>query len=167
MYRAVAAALSLTLLPLGPGWTQTAGPGAARTGKAADPFIGTWKMNPAKSELDPNHRAAEARMYWEAEGGGYRMSAAGVNARGQVVKETPQRFVPDGKAYPVPGAPGVTATVSRPDSHTIVVESRKNGNAAGRATYAVSPDGKSLTATVSGVDGKQRAFRTRMIFDRE
>jgi hypothetical protein len=61
----------------------------------------------------------------------------------------------------------VTSIVTRPEPNTIHVESRKEGHIVGRASYVVSGDGKSLTATVSGVDGKQRSFQTRMVFDRE
>ncbi|MDX2153693.1 MAG: hypothetical protein SFV54_23320 [Bryobacteraceae bacterium] len=132
-----------------------------------DPFVGTWTMNPEKSAMDPNHRAARAKVHWERDGEAYLLSAEGVNAAGKAVKETPQRFVPDGKERPVPAAPGVTITVTRPDPHTLLVESEREGQIVGRATYEVSRDGKSLTATVSGTDAKQRPFKTRMVFDRD
>ena len=166
MTRTVAGLFSLIVLLVGQGWTQ-ANTNPATPPNQQDPFIGTWKMNPEKSELDPNHRAMAARMYWEQEADGYRMTAEGVNARGQMVKEAPQRFAPDGREHPVPGAPGVTSIVTRPEPKTIQVESKKDGQIVGRASYVVSRDGKSLMATVSGTDGKQRAFRTRMMFDRE
>jgi hypothetical protein len=108
-----------------------------------------------------------AKMYWEWEQDGYRMRAEGINARGQVVKEAPQRFTTDGKEHPVTGAVGVTSIVTRPEPNSIQIESRKDGQIVGRASYVVSLDGKSLTATVSGVDAKQWVFQTRMVFDRE
>jgi hypothetical protein len=95
------------------------------------------------------------------------MIAEGINARGQAIKEAPQRFIPDRKEHPVEGAPGMTYVVTRPERNTLQIETRKDGRIVAQATYAVSPDRKSLTATVSGVDGKQRAFRTRMVLDRQ
>lgn len=166
MTRIIAVLFSLGVLLVGPGWSQV-NTKPAEAPNQQDLFIGTWKMNPEKSELDPNHRPKAAKMYWEQEADGYRMTAEGVNARGQMVSEAPQRFVPDGKEHPVPGAPGVTSIVTRPEPKTIQVESKKDGQIVGRASYVVSRDGKSLVATVSGMDGKQRAFRTRMMFDRE
>ncbi len=35
-----------------------------------DPFIGTWKLNPGKSQFDPNHRPSEATMRWELDADG-------------------------------------------------------------------------------------------------
>ena len=61
MTRVVAILLSLVVLLVRPGWTQ-AGPSLADTPKPQDPFIGTWKMNPDKSELDSNHRAKAAML---------------------------------------------------------------------------------------------------------
>ena len=166
MTRIIAVLFSLSVLLVGPGWSQV-NTKRAEAPNQQDLFIGTWKMNPEKSELDPNHRAMAAKMYWEQEADGYRMTAEGVNARGQTVKESPQRIVPDGKEHPVPGAPGVSSIVTRPEPKTIQIESKKDGQIVGRASYVVSRDGRSLVATVSGIDGKQRAFRTRMMFDRE
>src|ERR1041385_2014581 len=161
MTHTVAVLFSLTVLLVHQGSTQ-ANTNPAKALNQQDLFIGTWKMNPEKSELDPNHRAMAAKMYWEQEADGYRITAEGVNARGQMVKEASQRFIPDGKEHPVPGAPGVTSIVTRPEPKTIQVESKKDGQIVGRASYVVSRDGKSMVATVAGIDGKQRAFRTRM-----
>ena len=33
-----------------------------------DPFVGPWSLNPARSELTPNHRPSEATMTWQIEG---------------------------------------------------------------------------------------------------
>src|SRR5581483_5308538 len=159
----ITVAFSLTLLSVGPGWTQ----GNAATPQLEDPFVGIWKMNPAKSELDPNHRAAAATMHWQKEAGGYRMSVEGMNARGQVIREAPQRFIPDGNEHSVAGAQGVISIVTRPEPNVLHIESKKDGHIVGQASYVVSRDGRSLTATVSGVDAKQRVFQTRMVFDRE
>ena len=109
--------------------------------------------------------AVEPRI--DSQPDGYRLIAEGINARGQVVKEAPQRFLPDGKEHPVPGGLGMTSIVTRTEPNALQIESKKDGQIVGRASYVISPDGKSLTATVSGVDGKQRPFRTRMVFDRE
>ena len=77
MRMAVPAAFSLALLLAPLGFTQTTA--SIPTGKT-DPFVGSWKLNVAKSELDANHRAAAARM------------AEGVNAKVAPSTKRPNRL---------------------------------------------------------------------------
>jgi len=42
------------------------------------PFDGTWKLNPEKSQFDPNHRPQNATMRWERTSDGYAMTAEGI-----------------------------------------------------------------------------------------
>ena len=75
-------------------------------------FVGSWTLEPAESLFDPNHRPAEAIMHWELHDEGfYLMKAEGVNAKGEKCAERPQKMVPDGRPYPVPDLPGLTAVV--------------------------------------------------------
>lgn len=131
-----------------------------------DPFSGTWKMNPQKSDFDPNHQPLEATMRFERESEGYLMRAEGV-CDGKRVEEQPQRFILDGKERPVPGAPDVTAVSTRPDQNTIRVAGRSGDRTVGEASYVVSADGATLTATVRGIDAKQRPFQTTVVWDRQ
>jgi hypothetical protein len=43
----------------------------------------------------------------------------------------------------------------------------KDGQILGEATYVVSEDGRSLTATASGLDSAERRFTTKVVFDRQ
>ena len=53
------------------------------------------------------------------------------------------------------------------DSNTVQVEvTREDGSTVGQGTYAVSADGKLLTATTSGFDTQLRPFKTRTVWDR-
>ena len=82
----------------------------------SDPFVGTWELSPAKSEFDANHQPSRATMHWElGEGGTYLMKAQGVNQKGDPVAERPATLVPDGRPYPVPDFPGLSAITTRPD----------------------------------------------------
>ena len=64
-----------------------------------DPFVGTWKLNPEKSEFDANHRPAAGTMVFELDAEGhYLMKAVGEKANGETVTERPQRIIPDGKS---------------------------------------------------------------------
>jgi hypothetical protein len=133
-----------------------------------DPFVGTWKLNPARSQFDPNHRPSEGTMLWELDAAGfYVMRAEGVNAKGEKVSERPQTMIPDGRPHPIPDFPGLTTVTSRPDPRTIRAEARReDGSIAGEGTYVVSGDGASLTATAAGFDTQLRRFETRTVWDR-
>ena len=133
-----------------------------------DPFVGTWTLNPAKSEFDPNHRPSEATMHWEFGGDEiYVMKAEGVNQKGERVAEQPATLVLDGRPCPVPNFPGLSAITTRPNRHTVRSEVRReDGTLAGEGTYAVSADGRSLTATTAGFDTQLRRFETRTVWDK-
>lgn len=133
-----------------------------------DPFVGTWKLNPGRSNFDPNHRPTDGTMEWELKAdGSYEMRASGISAKGERVTERPQRFIPDGKPYPVPDFPGLSAIATRLDERTIRgVAQREDGTLAGEGTFVVSADGKSLSATAAGFDTQLRRFETRTEWDR-
>ena len=131
-----------------------------------DPFIGTWKLNPRKSNFDPNHRPSDGTLRFERESGGYVMRAEGV-CDGKRVEENPQTFLLDGAPHAVPGAPEVTVISTLSEPHTIRTEARSGNRIVGEGTYSVSSDGATLTATVRGTDAQQRAFQTTVVWDRE
>lgn len=135
----------------------------------ADPFVGTWKLNPEKSEFDPNHRPTGGTLLFELDAQGhYLMKAEGTNAKGEKVAERPAEFIPDGKEYPIPGLPGLTVVSTRPDPRTIHTEARReDGSVVGGGTYAVSADGQSLTGTNFGIDSQLRPFQQRTVWNRQ
>ncbi len=131
-----------------------------------DPFGGDWKLNREKSKFDPNHRPSSASMHWERTSEGYRITAEGTMGDGKVVKERPATFILDGAEHDSPDMPGLSAVMMRPADNMIEVESKKGGSIIGKATYVVSGDGTTLTASVSGIDAEQRSFHTVLVWDR-
>ena len=134
-----------------------------------DPFVGTWKLNPGKSQFDPNHRPSEGTMRWELDTDGtYVMKAEGLNGKGERVVERPQRLIPDGQPYPVPDFPGLHAVTSRPQPNAIHAEVRReDGTIAGQGRYVVADDGQSLSATTAGFDTQLRRFEMLTVWDRQ
>jgi hypothetical protein len=131
-----------------------------------DPFGGTWKLNPEKSHVDPNHRPSNATMRWECTSGGYTMTAEGIAGDGSVVREKPSTLVPDGRDREIPGVSGFTAAVSHPSSNVLEVESKNAGGIVGKASYVVSEDGETLTTSVSSIDAQQRPFQVVLVWQR-
>jgi len=132
-----------------------------------DVFSGAWKLNVEKSQFDQNHRPASATMRWDPIPDGYRMVAEGTTGDGEPVQERPATFILDGQDHPTQNAPGCSAAMSRPVSNTIEVESKNAGRVVGKARYVVSGDGTTLTASVSGIDAKQRSFQVVLVWDRQ
>ena len=134
-----------------------------------DPFVGTWKLNPSRSNFDANHQPTGGTMEWKAGlGGTYLMTASGFNAKGEPVTERPQTLVPDGRPYPVPDFPGLSAVTTRVDPNTLRAEAkREDGSTAGEGTYSVSEDGLSMTATTAGFDTQLRRFEMKTVWERK
>jgi hypothetical protein len=133
-----------------------------------DPFSGTWKLNPERSQFDPNHRPAAGTMIFETEQDGvYILKAEGVNAKGEKCAEKPARIVPDGKDHPLPDFPGLSVVAHRPDPRTIRSEVRReDGSVVGGGSYVVSEDGRSMLATTFGYDTQLRQFQTQTAWER-
>ena len=72
----------------------------------------------------------------------------------------------DGNEHAVsPQAPGVLAVTKWVSTHVLTTEATKDGRPVGSATYAVSDDGKTLTATVAGIDAAGKTFDQVIVFD--
>jgi hypothetical protein len=134
-----------------------------------DPFAGTWVLKPEKSQFDPNHRPTAGTMVFEIEpGGAYILKAEGIDAKGQRCAERPARIVPDGEHHPVPDFPGLSVVARRSDPKTLRTEARReDGSVVGGGCYAVSEDGRSLTATTFGYDTQLRQFQTQTVWERQ
>ena len=133
-----------------------------------DPFVGTWKLSPAKSQFDPNHRPTDATMHWHMESdGSYLMLAEGTDEHGQRHSEKPQRLFPDGRPYPIEAMPGLTCVTSRVNENTVLASvKREDGSIAGEGRYSIADDGRSMTATTSGFDTQLRRFEMQTVWDR-
>jgi hypothetical protein len=133
-----------------------------------DPFVGTWKLNVEKSEFDANHRPTSGTMVFELDAQGhYRMTAEGLNAKGEKVAERPQRIIPDGEERPVPDFLGLKVVANQPDPSIKAEARREDGSVVGGGTYVVSVDRKSLTATNFGWDSQLRQFKQSTVWDRQ
>src|SRR5215475_14454944 len=69
-----------------------------------DPFIGTWKLNLAKSKFSPGPPPKSQTVTYEAVGQGYKIAVKGTDAEGKTFE---YQFTAnyDGKDYPVTGNP--------------------------------------------------------------
>jgi hypothetical protein len=135
------------------------------TAFAADPILGTWKLNVAKSKFDPNSvLTAATRTYTEASGL-YTLEQKLVGADGKETSYTVHYR--DGKDEKNTG-PAIDATHAKKiDANTWDFDLKKDGKAVGHVHRVVSADGKTLTVhntgtQISGVKGDQT-----LVFDKQ
>jgi hypothetical protein len=138
-----------------------------------DLFEGTWKANNDKSQWDAKLSPEQACLRFEPTDDGYLMVAYGIKD-GQACAERPTRIVADGRkrplvdlnGRPIPGVPpGALAFGNRPDDHTLEAGCEVDGQALGRGTYQVSPDGRTMTVTTEGM-GLKGPFKVEAVFER-
>jgi len=132
-----------------------------------NPFVGRWIANIEKSRRHANHQFQSATLTFELVGNSVSLTHAGVNMSGKHESGTTV-FHPDGEEHEVsPRAPGVVAVTTWIGTHVLESVAKKDGRSLGKGTYAVSEDGRTLTATVAGTDAAGAPFEQVIVFDRE
>ena len=131
---------------------------------AADPQVGTWKINIEKSKLR-NPAAWKGRMMIVEQVGPetYRITFETPNAKGGMDKRVDVRSP---KENPVDGSPGETTIVQTIDGHRSTIL-KKDGKEIGKLDGAISPDGKTQTNTVRGVGNDGKAFEEIRVWDKQ
>lgn len=129
------------------------------------PLTGTWVASLEKSRRHPNHQFRSVTMRFEIAGDAVTLTYEGVNAAGNPEAST-QQLRADGEPHELAAAPGFTA-ISTLAADRLESIGQKDGVVLGRSTYAVSPDGQTMTATVSGVDTAGLPFDQVIVFDRQ
>ena len=137
--------------------------------QAPDPWIGTWKVNLAKSTFNPGPKPTVAgTIKTEASAGGIKTTIDGVNAQGQPTRtDTVAKF--DGKDNPVEGAPvpNSTTALMRIDGRTFEATGKVDGKVTVVTRVAISADGKTLTATQAGKTAQGAAVNNIIVAGRQ
>lgn len=133
---------------------------------ASGPWMGTWKLNPAKSTASPD-RYKRVISKIEPWNDGLKVSYEMVGTRGGVSHlEWTGKF--DGKDYPVEGADYVMTnayTLLGDHSYEIVV--KVEGSLAQKAHVEVSPDGKTLTTVTTQTNARGQTVSTTTVYERQ
>jgi hypothetical protein len=132
----------------------------------ADPAIGTWKLNTAKSTYVPGPLPKSNTVTIVAVASGYHVTAKGEDAAGQPTG-IDYTVTFDGKDSPVKGAPAYnTTSLKRIDASTTEQIRKKEGKTVQTATRKISADGKTMTVTTRGKDESGRTLNTVAVYDR-
>jgi hypothetical protein len=121
---------------------------AAVSGQVADPFIGTWKLNPERSKYEAGSPPANFTRTYEDRGGGtILMIIDRVDAQGNSVRSM-LAYKRDGKPYPEAAVGAKTIRMSHvtaPDPYTEVVTFSNSTRAEAGTTVTISKDGRTMT----------------------
>ena len=129
-------------------------------------FVGTWIANIEKSRRHANHQFESATLSFDVSGDVVTLIHSGVNAAGKQESGTTV-LCSDGQDHAVsPQAPGVVVATRWRGANVLETVAKKDGQVVGDGTYEVSSDGKTLTATVAGIDAAGARFEQVIVFDR-
>ena len=133
---------------------------------AANPNLGTWKLNEAKSKLSPG-LPKNLTVAYEAAGDNIKGTIDGVDGMGKPThNEWTGKF--DGKDYPVTGDPtSDTRAIKKIDDHNYELTVKKDGKVTMTGKAVISADGKTRTVTVSGTSAAGKKVTSTAVYDKQ
>ncbi len=147
-----------------------AAPNLTRAQNAADPRIGTWKLNLEKSNFAGTPAPKSEMRTVEAQGNGEKITFEGIAADGSPIAFSVTTNL-DGKPVPivgtgVPGGADIVAT-KRIDPKTVTSTATKAGKVAVTSRYVVSKDGKVTTQRSKMTDANGRRITQVLVWDKQ
>ena len=134
---------------------------------AANPFIGTWKLNIAKSQYTSGPAPKSATITYEATPDGLKRTGETVDAEG---KSTSLEYTAkyNGGYYPITGSDLYDEIAMRATKERIAQATlKKSGKIVAHVRREVSEDGKTLTLTISRTDAKGRKTRDIAVYEKQ
>jgi hypothetical protein len=133
---------------------------------ADDANMGTWKLNEAKSKLDPGAPKNNTVVY-DTAGDNVKVTIDGTDKDGKPThNEWTGKF--DGKDYPVSGDPTSDArSYTKIDDRTLGFNVKKGGKVTTSGRIVISSDGKSRTVNASVTDPSGKKFHTTSVYDKQ
>ena len=134
---------------------------------AGDAWMGTWKLNEAKSKFTPGTPKNTMVVYKEAMGGKVKITADGIDAEGKPShSEWTGKF--DGKDYAAKGDPAQDMrSYTKVDDRTLDFTVKKEGKVIVNGRVVLAADGKSRTVTTTGTTAKGKKFKNTAVFDKQ
>src|SRR5258706_5928816 len=134
---------------------------------AGDNWVGTWKLNVAKSKYSPGPAPKSQTLKFEATPAGTKLTADGVGADGTATHSS-YTSKWDGKDVAWEGNPDAdTASPKKIDDNSYSNTWKKGGKATVAANVVVSKDGKTLTVTQTGKNAKGEAVNTTGVYEKQ
>src|SRR6186997_3051519 len=135
-------------------------------GYADNPHMGAWKLNEAKSKLNPGG-SKNTMVAYEAAGDMIKATVDGIDGSGNPIhSEWTGKF--DGKDYAVTGdATSDMRAYKKIDSHKLKFTVKKGDETIATGRIVVAADGKSRTVTAKGTDEHGKQFKNVSAYDKQ
>lgn len=134
--------------------------------QASDLFVGTWKLNVAKSKLLDTDTVSQTMTIKSTGPNTFLTTLDRLTKYGQTRHQEINR-TRDGKEHPATGAgfkqEGATEIVEQVDASTLKVTQNRDGKVISEFTSTISPDGKTMTNIRHNPDGAESV----LIFERQ
>ena len=139
-----------------------------------DPFNGTWKLNVARSTMQPDSASKSEIIHYRVVGDQEEFLTEAVTANGQpeTIKYTAR--YDDGKPYPFTIAidgkvtnPGAMTMVKKVDTWTRERYNVRDGKPVIASRRVVSKDGKTMTLTILRIEDGQAVVRETRILEKQ
>jgi hypothetical protein len=139
--------------------------GSAACFAAANPHMGTWKLNEAKSKIAAGMYKNMTAVYTEMKDE-MKVTVDGVDKDGK-----PTHGVwtgkADGKTYKTKGnLAWDSAAYKVVNDHTYQITTMKGGKVFSNGTSTVSKDGKTRTVATEGTGADGKKFKTKAVYDK-
>jgi hypothetical protein len=133
---------------------------------AADPQMGTWKLNEAKSKISPGS-PKNSKVVYSGSGDVVKVATEGTDANGKPAHaEWRGRY--DGKFYPVTGDPTSDGRAyKKVNDRTLDFRAKKDKKIIVTGRVVVAPDGKSRTVTTTGTHASGKKFKNKTVYDKQ
>ena len=136
---------------------------------AADPFVGTYKLNAAKSATSGGQTPPELTLTISEDGGNLLIATSGKTADGSPISADVLTLPKAGGTIKAPdGEKNYDSTVvSRLDPNTIDMVALQKGKERTRVKLALSRDGKTLTRSFTSTNAQGRPVNGTSVLERE
>jgi len=133
---------------------------------AADPQVGTWKLNESKSKIAPG-TLKNTQVVYSSMLGQVKVKSDGIDANGKPIHVEWSGKL-DGKDYPVTGDPNSdTRSYTKVNDRTLTTTNKKNGEVTVTGEIVISSDGKTRTVTINGTTPKGKKFNNVAVYDKQ
>jgi hypothetical protein len=135
---------------------------------AENAFLGTWKVNTAKSQFTPGPGPKTMTVTFAQDGEQIKRTAEGVNAEGKPISNQ-SSIKWDGQDHPVSnpdGAP-MTVAVKMLNERTVQYIVKTDGKVTITGRAVLSKDGKTSTSTEKGTNAKGEKVKNVILTERQ
>ena len=133
---------------------------------AADAYLGTWKLNEAKSKFPAGATKNQTVTYTE-QGDSVKVVVDGTDKDGKAVhNEWVGKY--DGKDYPVTGqAPYESRAYTKVKDGSLDMTIKAKGKVVSTGKITFSADGKQRTVDTKGADAEHAALTATAVYDKQ